>query len=372
MELIKLAAFGFRSFPPTAGAAGADKFVYELLPRLANRGYIITAYNRLYPNQRPISNDNENINIVNLKTVNKSGFDTLLHSFKTTLHIVFKNNVKIVHIQNGGNSIWAIPLRLFGKKVFISQDGLDWKRNKWPWYAKIYLRLSIWFTTYIPNGVICDNIFIRDYLIKKYPRQRKRFYFVPFGSDVRIQNDNDKILKKLSLEKEKYLLFVGRFIPDKGVHYLINAYKMLNIYYKLVLVGGSPNPTEYERSILDYENNNIIFPGYIYGDDVNVLIKYCYLYIQPSDAEGLSPVILQVMGLGTPILCSDIKENLFIVKNDATTFKKSNIEDLTQKIQYCVNNSKKIKKLAVNGKLRILREYSWDKVTEEHIKIFNK
>ena len=282
------------------------------------------------------------------------------------------NTADIVHIQNGGNSIWALLLRLFGKKVFISQDGLDWKRDKWPWYAKIYLKFSMWITAHVPNLVICDNIFIKMYFQKIFPKETHRFDFIPFGSEIEVFNET-KVLSRYSLIRNKYLLFIGRFIPDKGLQYLIPAYKKLeNSDYKLVLVGGSPNSGEFETQIFKNKSENIVMPGYLYGDDVNTLIKNAYLYIQPSNVEGLSPIILQVMGMGTPLLCSDIKENLYIVKNGAVTFKKSNTNDLFEKLSYCIDNPGIISELSQTSKQRIITEYNWDAITNQHINVFNK
>ncbi|MEO6979062.1 MAG: hypothetical protein ABI113_11810, partial [Mucilaginibacter sp.] len=143
---MRIAAFGFRSVPPSKGAAGADKFALELFPRLVTRGHSVVAYNRRYPDVFVDVDDYKGVKIKTFKTTPKKGFDTLLHSFKCTWDIIVNNTADIVHIQNGGNSIWALPLRLFGKKVFISQDGVDWKRDKWPWYGKLYLKLSSFIT----------------------------------------------------------------------------------------------------------------------------------------------------------------------------------------------------------------------------------
>ena len=115
MEKIKIAAFGFRSIPPTSGSAGADKFASELYPRLVELGCEVTVYNRVYKNVKIQQNFYNGVKLINIKTVEKSGFDSLLHSLKATLHIIFFNTAKIVHIHNGGNSIFALLLRLFNK-----------------------------------------------------------------------------------------------------------------------------------------------------------------------------------------------------------------------------------------------------------------
>ena len=366
---LRIAAFGFRSVPMREGCAGADKFAMELLPRLVASGHKVTGYNRLYPGQKKLTDCYEGVRIKNFRTVHWKGFDTLLHSFLCTCHIIFTNDAKIVHIQNGGNSIFAPMLRLARKKVFISQDGIDWKRDKWPWYGKIFLKYITFFTAYLPNRVIFDNIFVKELFEKHYTKKNK-YSHIPFGSEVPEIPEDDQIFEKLGIEKSEYFLFVGRFIPDKGVHYLISAFEKLTTTKKLVLVGGSPNPSDYSEKLLLTEDNRIVFAGYVYGDDVSRLMKYAYAYVQPSDVEGLSPVVLNVMGLGTPIICSDIRENMYIVENDAFTFEKGNVDSLQQALEGSLNSYDKLLEKAERGKLRILTVFSWDIVTQEHETIF--
>ena len=364
---LRIAAFGFRSIPLRQGCAGADKFAMELYPRLVRLGHEVIGYNRLYPGQQKLSDNYEGVKLMNFKTVEKKGFDTLIHSFKCTFHIIFNNTAKIVHIQNGGNSIWALFLRLAGKKVFVSQDGIDWNRQKWPWYGKIYLKFSTFLTAYLPNQVIFDNIFAQNLFEKRY---NKKFGFIPFGSDVPEFEENIDILEQFGLMKGGYYLFIGRIIPDKGLHYLIPAFKMLKTKKKLVIVGGSPNPSDYEKKLLLLKNENILFTGYIYGNDSLNLMKHAYCYIQPSDVEGLSPVILNVMGIGTPIICSDIKENIYAVGDTATLFEKGNIESLKSCLEESLLSYETLQIKASSAKKRALSLFNWDKVALEHIRVF--
>ncbi|CAN5804950.1 glycosyltransferase [soil metagenome] len=366
---MRIAAFGFRSLPSTNGSAGADKFVEELLPRLVERGHQVVAYNRKYKNAFLPITEYKGVKIKSFSTINRKGFDTLFHSFKCTADIIFHNTADIVHIQNGGNSIWALPLRLFRKKVFVSQDGVDWKRDKWPWYGKIYLRFAAFLSSTIPNMIIFDNVLAKSFFEKRF---NKKFEFIPFGSEVPEVENNNAILDKFSLEPGGYYLFVGRFIPDKGLHYLIPAFMKSNSKRKLVLVGGSPNPSPYEKEIQEMADSNVIFTGYVYGEDVTRLMLNSYCYIQPSDVEGLSPVVLSVMGLGVPMIVSDIEENIYAVQDTATAFKQGNIESLTEKINFAEDNYTTMKTLSERAKERALSEFNWDKVTEQHIQLFAK
>ena len=369
MDKLRIAAFGFRTIPPSKGSAGADKFALELFPRLVKKGHSVIAYNRRYPDVYVEGTEYKGVKIKTFKTTNTKGFDTLLHSLKCTWDIIVHNTADIVHIQNGGNSIWALPLRIFGKKVFISQDGVDWKRGKWPWYGKLYLRLSAYITSRIPNQVIFDNVIAKRLFEEQF---KKQFEYIPFGSEVEAVTEDDSILKKYNLSKGGYYLFVGRFIPDKGLHYLIPAFIQADTDKKLVLVGGSPNPSKYEQKIRQLANENVIFAGYIYGDDVIRLMLNSYCYIQPSDVEGLSPAVLTIMGLGIPLIVSDIEENLYAVQETALKFKKTDINSLLCQINYAENNYQGMMNLAVKAKKRALQEFNWDKVTDDHIRLFKK
>ena len=366
---LRVAKFGIRSIPPRAGSAGADTCSMELSVRLVERGYKVTCYNRLYKGEESLGPQYRGIDLVYLKTVNKAGFDTIIHSAKATFHIIFHNTADIVQIGNGGNSFWGIFLRLFGKKVIVSQDGIDWARNKWPWYGKLFLFLSRYLTAYVPNILVFDNPFAREDFEKKF---RKTFKMIPSGVDVREFEDNDAILKKLGLTPGEYILFVGRFIPDKGLHYLVPAFEQIKTSKKLVLIGGSPNPSAYESNLKQTTDKRIIMPGFIYGNDTLNLMKNAYLYVQPSDVEGLSPVILTVMALGTPLLCSDIRENLYVVQDSALLFKNGDIDDVKKQLIFALENEQFIKDLAKKSKDKISQEYSWEKITDQYIEVYNE
>ena len=368
-ETLRIAKFGFRSIPPRDGSAGADTCATELATRLARRGHSIVCYNRLYGDEKILYQSYEGIRLIYLKTVRKAGFDTILHSAKAAFHIIVHNTADIVHISNGGNSIWGLFLRLWGKKVIVTQDGLDWERKKWAWYGKFFLYLSAYLTSVIPHTVVFDNPFAKELFEKMF---RKKFEMIPSGVDISKFRDDPAVLEKYGLQSGEYFLFVGRFIPDKGLHYLIPAFERLQTTKKLVLIGGSPNPSEYENGIKATQDPRIIMPGFLYGNDVLNLMKHAYLYIQPSDVEGLSPVILTVMAIGTPVLCSDIQENLYVVQDTARTFKKGDIDDILREMEFALQNKVLLDELSQKAKISVVKEYSWDEVTDRYVELYRR
>jgi glycosyltransferase involved in cell wall biosynthesis len=268
-----------------------------------------------------------------------------------------------------GNSPFGFLLRLFGKKVVLSQDGVDWQRGKWPWYGRLYLWLTVYVAAYAPHRIVFDSIFYKADFEKRF---RRKYDFIPWGSEVDEDDLGTEILDELGLEVGEYFLFVGRFIPDKGLHYLIPAFEKLSTNKKLVLVGGAPNPAAYDRKIMSTKDERIIFPGFIFGSRNFSLMKYAYSYVQPSDIEGLSPVILENMGLGTPIICSDIPENEFVVKDTALLFKHGDTDDLHAKLNWSLNNREAMKDYGLRARKRAQDKFNWDKCADGYEKVFRE
>lgn len=328
----------------------------------------MVAYNRLFKGETPIGDEYKGVVTKNFFTpTRKKGFDSILHSFKVCWDIILHDTADIVHIQNGGNSPFALLLRLFGKKVYLSQDGVDWKRAKWPWYGRLYLWLTQYLTAYAPHAVIFDNVFCKAQFEERF---KKQYDFIPFGSDVQEDNLDASILDELGLEPGEYFLFVGRFIPDKGLQYLVPAFERLTTSKKLVLVGGAPNPSQFERQITGTKDGRILFPGYVYGSRTHALMKNAYAYVQPSDIEGLSPVILENMALGTPIVCSDIPENRYVVADTGIYFRKGDPDDLLRALTWTLGNPRELAESGLRGRARARSKFSWDAVTDSFERAF--
>lgn len=367
---LRIATFTFRSIPQRPGCAGVDKVSVELHTRLAARGHQVVAYNRLFPGDQPIGTEYRGVQTKNFYTVTRAkGFDSIYHSFKVCWDIIRNNTADVVHIHNTGNSPFGLLLRMFGKKVVLSQDGVDWQRGKWPWYGRLYLKMTVFVTGYAPHRIVFDSIFYKADFEERFKR---KYDFIPWGAEVRQDNLDETVLDELGLKKGEYFLFVGRFIPDKGLHYLIPAFEKLQTDKKLVMVGGAPNPAKYENDLMATKDKRIVFPGFIIGPRNFTLMKHAYAYVQPSDIEGLSPVILENMGLGTPIICSDIPENQFVVQDSAIQFKRGDIDDLNGKLRWALDHPQELRQLGERGRVRAEAEFNWDRCAEGYERVFRE
>jgi len=365
---LRIASFGFRSFPPRAGSAGADKFAVELLPRLAARGHEVVGYNRAYAGEEvPPPHEFRGVKVITFRTFRKSGLEALWHSARVTWDIIVHNRADVVHMQNGGNSPFGAILRLFGKKTFMTEDGKEWERDKWSWLGKTYLRSMMQLTARVHNQVVFDNVFAKQDFEDRF---RKRYELIPYGADVSYDPASEDILETLGLGRGEYFLFVGRFIPDKGLHYLIPAFERLKTDKKLVMIGGPPHPSAYADALMATKDPRIIFPGYLYGGHTHALMKNCYAYVQPSDLEGLSPVILESSYLGAPIICSDIEMNQYGLREHGIYFRKSDVDDLVAKLEMAVADPDWLRARGLAQHNHVVETYSWDSVVDDYVSVF--
>lgn len=365
---LRIASFGFRSLPPRPGSAGADKYVLELLPRLAALGHQVVGYNRAYDGEAvPAPHDFRGVEVRTFKTFRKSGIEALWHSARVTWDIIVNNRADVVHMQNGGNSPFGLLLRLAGKKSFLTEDGKEWERDKWSKLAKLYLRAMMNLSARVHNQIIFDNVFARQDFEERFKR---KYALIPYGADVDYDPASEKILDELGLEKDGYFLFVGRFIPDKGLHYLVPAFERLKTDKKLVMIGGAPTETPYSAQIKATTDPRIVMPGYVYGGATHALMRNCYAYVQPSDLEGLSPVILESAFLGAPVICSDIEMNRYALEEHGIYFRQSDTDDLLATLERALAEPEWLFREGQAQQKHVADTYSWDRVVDSHVDVF--
>lgn len=368
---LRIASFGFRHLPPRAGCAGADKFVLELLPRLAARGHEVVAYNRVgFRERASASTDFRGVKRRAIRTFQRPGLEALWHGACVTFDIIRHNRADVVHIQNGGNSPFGAFLRLFGKRTVLTEDGKEWERGKWSPLARAYLRAMTWLSARVHSEVVFDNIFAHA---EAEVRAGRRFALIHYGAEVDYQPDapaEAALLRRLGLASGGYVLFVGRFIPDKGVHHLLAAFERLETGKKLVLVGGAPRNSDYAAAIRASRDPRLVLPGFLYGADVHALMRHCFAYVQPSDLEGLSPVILEAAYLGAPVICSDIPMNRYALGAHGIYFAAGDAGDLSSRLAGALDDPQRLQTHGAAQQRHVADAYSWERVTDDYFRVF--
>lgn len=369
---MKIAMIGHKRIPSREG--GVEIVVEELATRMSECGHDITVYNRMghhvsgkENSTKTKTKEYKGVKIKTVFTINKKGLDALIYSFFATILAIFCN-YDVIHYHAEGPCAMIPIAKLFGKKVVATIHGLDWQRAKWGGFATKFLLFGEKMAAKYADEVIVLSENVKNYFKDTYNRDVK---FVPNGVNKPVIRKADIITKKYGLKKDNYILFLARIVPEKGLHYLIDAYNQLNTDKKLVIAGGSSHTNTYYNEIKEKvkNNKNIIMTGFVQGKELEELFSNCYLYCLPSDIEGMPLSLLEAMSYGRNCLVSDIKENVTVCDEYAFSFKKGNVNDLKKQLEKLLSNKNLLKKEADISN-HVLEKYNWDDIANKTLNIY--
>ena len=372
---MRIAMIGQKGIPFISDG-GVERHVEELATRLVKKGHEVYVYvrPRFIINKQKIY---KGVKLISLPSIPTKNLDTISHTFLASIHVLFKK-VDIIHYHSVGPSTLAWIPRIFKPraKLVVTFHSIDRFHKKWGPFARTYLGWGEWTATHLPDKTIAVSKAIQKYCKEKF---NKDAIYVPSGVAIEKIEAQDKI-KQFGLKKDDYILTVARLIKHKGIHYLIEAYRKLESTFgtdpknwpggkirRLVIVGAPSFTDDYFAYLnkLAEQSPNIIFTGFQGGDTLKQLFANAYLYIHPSEAEGLSMTILEAMSHGTCVLISNIPENLEAIDHSGFSFETKNVDDLYEKLVYLLNFSEGVKRRGERGLKFIKENFDWDKVVEQ-------
>lgn len=371
---MKIAMIGHKRIPSREG--GIEIVVGELSSRMANRGNDVVAYNRKSEHIAGKEFEQDNLkewNGVKIKwvpTPNSSKLNAIVYSGFATLRAIF-GGYDAIHFHAEGPCSMIILAKLFGKRCVATIHGLDWQRSKWGGFATKFLLFGEKIAAKYADEVIVLSKNVQSYFKEKYGRDT---IYIPNGiSKPNVLNANI-IKEKYSLEKDAYFLFLGRIVPEKCVHMLIEAYQEAGINKKLVIAGGASHTSEYMDEVqrLAEGNDNIIFTGFVQGEELEELYSNAYVYCLPSDLEGMPISLLEAMSYGNCCLTSNIAECTEVCLNKACYFEKSNKNDLKEKLILLDNNEDMVNNYKSEASEYILSKYNWEDVVDKTLELYKK
>jgi glycosyltransferase involved in cell wall biosynthesis len=332
--------------------SGIETYYEEVGQRLAALGHEITIYCRSY--FTPPQKRHHGMKLVRLPTVQSKHFETVAHTFLSTVHAVF-SDCDIVHYHALGPALFSFVPRLFGKKTVVAVQGLDWKRKKWGRFAATVLRLGERAAIQLPNATMSVSRTLQGHYQSRYQAETT---YVPNGTILRKRSQSSR-LKTWGLDPGRYILFLGRFSPEKNCELLTQAYKKLDTPVKLVLAGGSSHTDEYVDRLRAHGDERICMLDWVSGEALEELLTNAMVFVLPSDIEGLSLALLDAMGAGVCVLASDIPENREVVQGAGFTFRRGDVDDLRRMLGLLIS-TERIREMAEQAaKERIREGYLW-------------
>ncbi len=360
---MKIAILGARGIPVNYG--GFETLAEEISTRLARRGNEVTVY-CCKPYSIDKSNYYKSVKRIIMPTIKTKVLEKPVFCFLSLLHASLKNFDVILMLGVSISFLCFVP-KIFGKKIIINIDGLEWQRKKWGRLISTYLRSAERIAGFVADEIITDARCIQDYYKKKYGRDA---IYIAYGAEI-IDVPPRDTLAKLGIDKDGYMLYVSRFEPENNALLVREAYdEIITPTKKLVMVGDAPYADEYIRKVKNTKNPNIIFTGYLFGDQYRELLSNAYLYIQATEVGGTHPALLEAMGAGNCVLANDVPEHREVLLDAGLYY--SGKKDLKDKMIFLMENPQIVKEKKLLAIQRIKDGYAWEKVTEEYESLFKK
>jgi len=364
---MKIALIGSRGIP--ARYSGFETFYEQLAIRLAARGHDVSVYNRSHF-IKDVRGTYKGVRLVTLPSIPTKHLDTLTHTFVSSLHALTQR-YDIAYFCIVGNSplVW-IP-RLAGSRVLLNVDGEDWAREKWGPFAQWYQRQCEKIACRTANMLIADAQEVRRRYRDLYQTES---IFVPYGANT-VRDERTDALKRWGLEPQRYIFYVGRFVPENAIDELIRSFKRVKTDLKLVIVGDATYMDAYKKTLLAMaaDDQRIVFTGFAFGDDYRQLSSHARVYVQPSGIDGTRPALLDQLGFGNCVVVRNTRVNLEVIQQAGYAFDRENPEDnLTALLEELIRHPEKVEAMKAMARERITHYYNWDWVTDFYIDLFER
>ncbi len=365
---LKVAIIGSRGYPYVY--SGYETFVKELVERLVPKGIEVTVYChknlfKEYPDE---------VNGVKLVYVNTTKGKTtaqLIHSVQSMWHAV-RQDYDVILAVNSANGPFGLISKIFRKKTCINVDGLEWLRPKWKGLGGKYFYWASWIATKLYDVIITDSDEMGKHYIKEFNTPST---VIAYGANLR-HSTQPELIKKWNLEKDDYYLIVGRLVPDNNADILVREFVKTKTHKKLVIVGDVPYVDEFAMNIkkTQEKDDRVFFTGYVY--DQNVLAELyhnCFAYFHGHEFGGTNPTLLKAMAYGCGIMALDTVFSREVLLNGKHgiyfTKEEGNLASIIDEVD---SSPEKILSLKEISRERITSHYTWEKITNQYIELFNE
>ena len=338
--------------------SGIETYYEEVGKRLVQMGHEVTVYCRNY--FTPELAEHNGMRLVRLPTIRTKHLETVIHTLFSTVHALTQG-FDVVHYHALGPALFSFLPRLLRNKTAVTVQGLDWQRKKWGRLASAVLRLGERASVRLPNATMVVSGTLQGRYRELHGIEA---IYVPNGGVLRERSEPKAILE-WGLDPGKYVLFLGRFSPEKGCHLLVEAFEQIDTDVKLVMAGAASYCDDYSRELRTHASDHIRMLDWVSGDALDELLTNAMVFVLPSDLEGLSLALLDAMGAGLCVLTSDVPENCEVVDGAGFTFRRGSAPDLAERLRFLIANPAVRDAAGRTARIRIAEQYQWQKVTEE-------
>ena len=365
---MKIAFIGQKGIPTKTG--GVERQVEDLAVNLVKEGHEVFVYARSSYNPEKLK-EWRGVKIITVPSIPSKNLDAISATFFACLDLI-RRRFDIIHFQSIGPASLLPLARILKPRtpIIFTFHCQDYYQKKWGRFARTFLKLGETIGNRLADKTIVTSMGLTAYANEQYHNSP---VYIPSSAKIN-EPTEAKAIKEWGLAKDNYIVYIGRLVRHKGVHYLIKAYQEIQTDKKLVIVGDSSFTDDYVKELHDLagDNPNIIFTGNQNNGTLRELFSNAAIFVQPSESEGLSFALLEGMSYSRPCLVSDIDPNREALGDTGVYFKSEDYLDLKAKLQEMLNNPEGAKALGQAALARVKSEYNADDIAKKTITLYQE
>jgi glycosyltransferase involved in cell wall biosynthesis len=312
------------------------------------------------------------LQIVSLPHARNKYFETITNTMCGLIYARLALHADLLHLHGIGPALVAPIAKALGMKVIVTYHSKNYEHRKWNRIARLILRIGeLCAVTFSDRVIAVSQCLARD-LRRRFPWAESKIAFIPNGashidavrSEARCDGD---VLARYGLQRDRYIIGVGRLVPEKGFYDLCQAFRLADPDCKLVIAGDADYRDEYSERLRKLASQNLVFTGFVSRDAVRALLANASLFVLSSYNEGFPIAALEAIGAGTPTLLSDIEPNCDLGLAPHNYFKVGDVDDLRRKI----SQDHGLYRVSPADRDRVLQEYDWHAVCEKTDRLYS-
>ena len=356
---------GIRGLPSTY--SGYETFADAIGSRLVQRGHEVLVYCRaaLFPQRLPTY---RGMRLIYTPSWESKEFSTLSHTW-ICMADMLRRQTDVLLVCNVANGLHLIVPRLFGRKAVINVDGLEWKRPKWSRLGRIYFRFAAGAACRLADRIVCDATAMTDVYRRDFGADPVT---IAYGANV-WTSTHPELLDEYGLKAGRYILVLGRLIPDNNADLIVRAFAAVRTNLSLAVVGDANYRSAFVDRLHQTTDRRVRFLGHIDNRE-HVRELYCnaYAYIHGHEFGGTNPSLLTALGCGTCVLALDTPFSREVLAGDYGIFFRKDQADLTDKIEYVLDQPAVRERYATRAPARIAQAYTWDHIADQYEELFRQ
>ncbi|AGY56522.1 glycosyltransferase family 4 protein [Gloeobacter kilaueensis] len=367
---MRIAVIGVKGLPATQG--GIEKFCEEIYPRMVRLGHSVDLFGRISYTDSPWGHHYfEGVRVFSQASIPFKGLDALFSSTLGALSASL-SQYDIVHFHALGPALLSWLPSFRSRRVVVSVQGLDWQRAKWGAFSSRMLKLGELAAVNYSDGLVVCSEDLRSYYKQQYGRET---IYIPNGPGSFPPSDSKgHFVHSHGLEPGRYVIFLGRLVPEKCPDLLIRAFRSLApAGWKLAIVGGSSDTDRYSQELtqLAAADPAVVFTGRLQGVELGEVLRNAGLFVLPSKVEGQPLAMLEAMQENVPVLASDIPPHQeLLARERGLLFRTGDLENLIERLGWAIDNQEMLARMAVRASAYVQEHHSWDKITADLLKVY--